>query len=143
LLHREGADDLAGLLRHRHRHDAFAAATRRAVLVGRGTLAVAPLRHRQHKLLRGGQFDIAFFAEFDSADRLLGIGARLLIGPAAAADGTGALEIGGPFFSRYIDVTQDRHRNHVILLGQRDAAHAARRAALEHAHLRYRETDAL
>ena len=31
----------------------------------------------------------------------------------------------------------------MILVGERDAAHAARCAALEHAHLRHREADAL
>src|SRR6476660_1844642 len=52
LFHREGADDLAGLLGECHGDDAFAAAAGGAVLVGRRALAEAALRHRQYELLR-------------------------------------------------------------------------------------------
>ncbi len=74
---------------------------------------------------------------------VLGLGRRLELGAGAAADGAGALVIGGALLGGHVDVAQDGQRNHVILVGERDAAHAARGAAGEHAHLRHREADAL
>ena len=104
LLDRERGDQLADLrLEHElaalllpdvHGDDAFAAAAGDAVLVGRGALAVAALRQRQHELLGRRHFDIALFAELDRRHRLLAVGHRLLL-DAAAPHRVGALEIGG------------------------------------------------
>ena len=40
-------------------------------------------------------------------------------------------------------MAQDRHRDHLVVLAERDAAHAVRGAAGEHAHFRHREADAV
>ena len=46
-------------------------------------------------------------------------------GCATPADCAGALVIGRTFFSSHFDVAKDGQRDHVILLGERDAAHPA------------------
>src|SRR5215467_5423186 len=123
--HRERPDDLAGLFGQCHRDDAFAATAGRSVFVGRGAFAKAAFGHRQHKLLGRGEFDIALLAEFDGYNRLLGVGTSLLLGRGSPADRTRAVEIGRALLGGNIDVLQDRQRDHVIFLGQRNTANAA------------------
>src|SRR5262249_26693680 len=91
ILDRERGDQLAGLaadrtvaLAHVHGDDTFAATAGDPVLVGRGTLAVAALRHRQHELLGRRHLHVALLAELDHGAggrlrRLLGVGRRRLL----------------------------------------------------------------
>ena len=63
LLDREGADQPAVPLVDGHGDDAFAAASGDAVLVGRGALAVAVLRHREDELLVRAHLGVALAAD--------------------------------------------------------------------------------
>src|SRR5215510_15826994 len=156
VLDRERGDQLAGLLAdaavalaHVHCHDAFAAAAGDPVFVGRRSLAVAALRDREHELLGRRHLYIALLAELDRAGdaglgRVLCIGCGLLgIAVEATPHRVGALEIGHALIGGRVHVAQDRQRDQLVALGQRDAADAHGGAALEHAYVGDGETDAL
>ncbi len=113
-----------------------------AVFIGRRALAETVDGNRQHELLGGGEFHIALRAQFDPVASLLGLGDFLFAGFAAPHGGR-TLEIGGAFLGGDIGVMQDRHRNHAVAVFERDATHANRRAALEHAHIFHGKADAL
>ena len=53
------------------------------------------------------------------------------------------LEIGGPFGRARVERVEDRERDDAVALGECDAAHAHRIAALEHAHVINGKADAL
>src|SRR5665213_3257090 len=80
VLDRERCHQLAVAVIDRHRHDAFAAAAGGAVFIGRGALAVAVHRHRQHYLFLRRHLDIAFGTELDRARCLLGFDFRGFFG---------------------------------------------------------------
>src|SRR5215813_7361474 len=151
VLDRERGDQLAGFLpdravalAHIHGDNAFSAAAGDAVFVGRRALAVAALGDREHELLGRRHFHIALLAELDGAARLFGVRRALLRLPVdAAADRTRTLEIRRALVGARLHVPQDRKRNHLVALGERDTANAVRRASLEHAHVGDRETNAL
>src|SRR5262245_48563888 len=144
LLDRERSDHSAGLAGHRHGDDAFAAATGGAVLVRRGALAVAALGHREHELLRRRHLHIPLLAELDGAGRVLSVGRRLLrLAVDPAPHRARPLEIGRALFGGRIHVPQDRHRDHPVAFGERNAAHTIRVAAFEDAHLVHLEPDTL
>ena len=63
ILNRERRDEAAIAVIHSHRDDAFAAPSRSPVFVGRGSFSEAPLRHRQHMLLRSAHFAVTGGAE--------------------------------------------------------------------------------
>src|SRR4029079_11176478 len=65
LFDRERGHQLAVAVVDRHRDDAFAAAAGGAVFVGRGALAVAVDRHRQHHLLLRRHLGIALLGELE------------------------------------------------------------------------------
>src|SRR5262247_660228 len=151
VLDRERRDQLAGFLpdravtlAHIHGDNAFSAATGDAVFVGRRALAVAALGDREHELLGRRHFHIALLAELDGAARLFRVGRALLRLPVdAAADRTRTLEIRRALVGARLHVPQDRKRNHLVALGERDAANAVRGASLEHTHVGDRETNTL
>src|SRR5262249_29631382 len=118
ILHREGGDELAVAAVDAHGDDAFTAATGGAVLERRGPLAVAVLRDGQHELLGRRHLDIALLAELHGASGLLGVGPRLLFG-AAAAHRIGPAQVGHAFLGVDVHVTQDRERDHLVVLGKR------------------------
>src|SRR5262245_11106065 len=151
VLDRKRRDQLAGFLpdctvalAHIHGNDAFSAATGDAVFVGRRALAVAALGDREYELLGGRHFHVALLAELDSAARLFGVGRALLRLPVdAAPDRARALEIRRALVGARLHVPQDRKRDDLVALGERDAAHAVRGASLEYTYVGDRETNAL
>src|SRR3954451_9028410 len=151
VLDREGGHELAVALVHRHGDDAFAAASRDPVLVGRGALAVALLGDREHELLGLVHMGV-FVPELDlPGHRLLRLRAlhairrRLVrrLDSEGATHRRGASQERHPLLRRRVDMAQDRHRDEAVALAERNAAHARRVAALEHAHIGNGEADAL
>src|SRR5205823_3977370 len=99
----------------RHGNDAFAAAASGAVFVRRRALAETFFRNREHELLRRRHVDIAGLAKFDRAFGFFLIDAGIVgavavavaVADSATPHGAGALQIGGAFLSRSLDVAQD------------------------------------
>src|SRR5215831_7961517 len=151
LLDREGRDQLAGFLpdravalAHIHGDNAFSAAAGDAVFVGRGAFAEAAFGHAEHELLGRRHFYVALLAELDGAARLFGVGRAFLRLPVdAAPDRARALEIRRALVGARLHVPQDRKRDYLVALDERDAANAIRGPSLEHTHVGDRETNAL
>ena len=121
-----------------HCDDAFAAAAGDAVFVGRRALAEAALRDRQDELLGRPQLDIALLAELDRAATSRPPRRRpplLRFAACAAPHRVGALEIGARSSALASTWRRIAMRDQLVALAQRDAAHAGRVAALEHAHV--------
>src|SRR5205823_6413461 len=121
LVRRERRDDAAIALRGVDVGDALTAAVGAAVFIGRGTLAVAVLRHRQDELLLLRKFGHS-------------VGRNRAFAVLLALPG-GKAEIGLAFLLAGADAMEDRHRDHLVAGCEANSADALRIARLKLAHV--------